>query len=108
MLKIDAATLAQLIDTCFELSMDGRLADDRQRDFLVAGKRLRGSLVNLISAQFDDATQGVLTANAKLEEANKRAAKLTDDLSAASNVLTQVNSLVGALDDLLKLASSFH
>lgn len=108
MLKIDAPTLTQLINTCFELSMDGRLTDDQQRGFLVAGKRLRGCLLNLISAEFNDGTAEVVAANSQLKQANQHAADLAKDLSAASKVLSEITSLVGGLDDLLKLAVSFH
>jgi len=108
MLSVDTPTLTNLITTCFNLSMDGRITDAQHGEFLVVGKRLRGCLVNLLSAQFNDGTQQVLDANQKLDQINQLAAQAAQSLTAATNVLSQLNTLVNVLDDLLKLASSFH
>lgn len=108
MLSVDTPTLTNLIKTCFNLSMDGRVADDKQSEFLVLGKRLRGCLVNLLSAQFNDGTQQVLDANQQLNQVNQQTAQAVQSLAAAANVLSQINTLVRVLDDLLKIASSFH
>jgi hypothetical protein len=108
MLSVDTPTLTNIIKTCFNLSMDGRVADDQQSEFLVTGKRLRGCLVNLLSAQFNDGTQQVLDANQQLNQINQRTAHAADSLAATANILNQINTLVHVLDDLLKLAASFH
>ena|SRR6266550_1478416 len=108
MISLDTPKLTELINNCFKLSMDGALSDEQQNEFLVAGKRLRGSLVNLLSAQFNDGTQKVLDANKQLDATNKQVAQSTDKLNTIANTLAQINSLVVVLDDLLKIAASFH
>ncbi|BBO16596.1 conserved hypothetical protein [Candidatus Brocadia pituitae] len=106
-MKITNTELAQLVERCFDLSMDARLNINERKDFLAIGKRLRGSLLNLLSAQFKDNTQAVIDANNQLKVLN---AKLQDTISVLQNiaqVITQLGSLVKILDDLLKTASSF-
>ena len=108
MLTVDTQALTQVITTCFNLAMDGRLNRDQQKSFLVAGKRLRGTLVNLISAQFNDGTPEVLAANQQLVQVNLQVAQAVNNFGTLATVLDQINILVGGLDELLKLASSFH
>jgi hypothetical protein len=108
MISLDTPTLTQLISNCFKLSMDGALTDDQRNEFLVVGKRLRGSLLNLISAQFNDGTREVIDANKQLDGTNKQVAKVTQELANVANTLVQINRLVVVLDDLLKIAASFH
>lgn len=107
MINVDTTTLADVIKRCFALSADGRFSDQQQSAFLADGKRLRGLLLNLISAQFNDGTQAVLDANSKLQNVN---AQLDNDASVLSNAaatLLNVSSLVNTLDELLNVAASF-
>jgi geranylgeranyl pyrophosphate synthase len=107
MMSVDTTTLAAIINRCFAFSADGRFSDQQQSSFLADGKRLRGLLLNLLSALFNDGTQAVLDANSKLTEVN---AQLDDDaevLDNATTALTNVSNLVGILDKLLNVAGSF-
>ena len=108
MIAVDTPTVTKLIMTCFKLSMDGRLGDRQHRDFLVAGKRLRGCLVNLVSAQFNDDTDMVLDGNRQVTRVTQQAAHLKGDPTAAPGVLSEINVVVGVLDELLNLAVAFH
>ena len=108
MIAVDTPTMTRLIMTCFNLSRDGRLGDRQQRDFLVAGKRLRGCLVNLVSAQFNDDTDMVLDGNRQLTRVTQQTAHLKGDPAAAANVLSEITVVVGVLDELLNLAAAFH
>ncbi len=108
MIAVDTPTVTKLIMTCFNLSTDGRLGDHQHRDFLVAGKRLRGCLVNLVSAQFNDDTDMVLDGNRQLTRVTQQAAHLKGDPAAAAGVLSEINVVVGVLDELLNLAVAFH
>ena len=108
MIAVDTPTVTKLIMTCFNLSRDGRLGDHQHRGFLVAGKRLRGCLVNLVSAQFDDDTDMVLDGNRQLTRITQQAAHLKGDPAAAPGVLSEINVVVGVLDELLNLAVAFH
>lgn len=107
MIKVDTTTLSAIINQCFAFSSDGRLSDDQQGTILAEGKRLRGLLLNLLSAQFDDGTQAVLAVNSQLNAVN---AQLSDSVTALANAAQTLNgiaSLVGNLDKLLNVASSF-
>jgi hypothetical protein len=108
LIAVDAPAVTRLIITCFNLSQDGRLGDRHQRDFLVAGKRLRGCLVNLVSAQFNDEIDMVLDGNRQLTRVSQQAANLKGDVTAAACVLSEINVVIGVLDELLNLAAAFH
>ena len=106
-MTVDTTTLADIINQCFAFSSDGRFSEDQQNSFLADGKRLRGLLMNLLSAKFDEGTQAVLDANARLTDVNNQ---LDDDaavLARAAEVLTNISNLVGTLDKLLNVAESF-
>ena len=107
-MTLDTTTLTNLVTNCFDLSTTGGITDDQRTGFLAAGKQLRGSLMNLISAQFNDGTQDVVNANAQLSSVNQEVLQAKNDLDKANGVLTDVNELIGVLDGLLKLASAFH
>src|SRR5260370_389566 len=106
-MTVDTTTLAAIINRCFAFSADGRFSDAQQSSFLVDGKRLRGLLLNLLSAQFNDGTQAVLDANSRLTEVNTQLANDVAILNNAANSLTNVSNLVGILDKLLNVAASF-
>jgi geranylgeranyl pyrophosphate synthase len=107
MLKVDTKTLTDIINQCFDFSMDGRFSQAQRNIFLAEGKRLRGLLINLLSAQFDDGNRPLLDSNDQLSKVN---AKLSDSTAALANVaqtLSDVATLVGNLDKLLNVAASF-
>ena len=62
--KVDSVTLTEVIDRCLDYSMDGRFTQTQRTKFLALAKRLRGSLLNLLSARFDEGTEGLAEANA--------------------------------------------
>lgn len=107
MLKVDTTTLSEIINRCFDYSMDGRFSSDQQTAFLADGKRLRGILLNLLSAQFDDGTQAVLDANKQLIDVNTTLSNSATTLANAAQTLNGVASLASNLDKLLNLAKSF-
>jgi hypothetical protein len=106
--RVDSVALTDIITTAFDLSMDGRLRPAERQGFLVAGKRLRGALVNLLTARFDAGT-------AELEAANGSIRKVNGDLKASAQSLAQIaerlqelSTLAGSLDALLSVAAGFH
>ena len=107
MLKVDTTTLSDIINQCFDYSMDGRFSSDQQTALLADGKRLRGLLLNLLSARFDDGTQVVLDANRQLDDINTILSNSATALANAAQTLNGVASLVGNLDKLLNVATSF-
>ena len=107
MLKVDTTTLSDIINQCFDFSMDGRISSDQQTAFLADGKRLRGLLLNLLSAQFDDETQMVVDANKQLTDINATLSNSATALANAAQTLSSVASVVGSLDKLLNVATTF-
>ena len=103
----DTNTLTTLISTLVDLSMDGDVPPDIQKQCLVLAKQLRGSLLNLLSARFNDGTPQVLQANAALVTVNNSVQALSTNLGAAAATIASVTSLVGQLDGLLKFAAAF-
>ena len=107
MITVDTATLSNVINQCFAFASDGRFAQDQQNAFLADGKRLRGLLLNLISAQFNDGTQAVLAANQQLTTVNTSLSNSATVLANTVKTLNNITSLVGSLDKLLNVAASF-
>jgi hypothetical protein len=107
MITIDTTTLATIINQCFANSADGGFTADQQSQFLTQGKRLRGLLVNLISAQFNDGTAAVLAANAQLKTVNQNLSDAATTLANAAARLNDIAALVANLDALLSLAAKF-
>ena len=107
MIRVDTTVLADLINRCFAFAMDARVAPDTQAALLADGKRLRGLLLNLLSAQFDDGTQAVVDANQQLTEVNTRLSNSVTVLENMAESLAAVASIVGSLDKLLGVATAF-
>jgi hypothetical protein len=103
----DTNTLTTLISTLVDLSMDGDVPPDIQSQCLVLAKQLRERLLNLLSARFNDGTAQVLQANTELTAVNTQVQSLSNNLGAAATTIANVTSLVGQLDGLLKLVSTF-
>lgn len=107
MIRVDTTTLASVVTQCFSLATDGRVPADQQTAFLADGKRLRGLLMNLLSAQFDDGTQPVLDANQKLTQVNTELQNAQAVLANIAQTLNNIATVVGALDKLLNSAAAF-
>lgn len=106
-MKINNAELTQVTERCFDLSMDGRVQSVDRKEFLALGKRFRGSLLNLLTAQFAEGTQVVIEANTKIAGLNQSLSNTTQVLNNTAQVIGQLGQLVSILDDLLKIASAF-
>jgi hypothetical protein len=106
-MNLDVKTLADNVDACFERALDDRIGDMERRQYLLEGKRLRGELLNLVSARFNDGTKAVADANQRLLLVNAKLKSDADAIGSAVTTLQQVADLVGALDDVLKVAVSF-
>ena len=107
MLKVDTTTLADIVNQCFAFASDGRFTLPQQKALLADGKRLRGLLLNLLSAQFDDGAPAVVDANNQLVGVNNDLADATAALANVAKTLGDVANLVGNLDQLLNIAVSF-
>lgn len=105
--KVDSVTLTAVIDRCLDYSMDGRFTQAQRSEFLTLAKRLRGSLLNLLSARFDEGTQALKEANADLTAINTQLRKEAETLAKTAQTLADLAKLVGALDKLIGVAGSF-
>ena len=106
-MTVDTVMLTSVINQCFELSLDGQLSEAKRAKFLAHGKRLRGHLINLLSAQFTEGTEAVLEANARLKEVNTDLKDNAAVLENTVNTLSNIAKLVGTLDRLLNVAVAF-
>jgi hypothetical protein len=104
---LDTSTLAEIIRQCFDNATDGRFAPDDRAVFLADGKRLRGLLMNLLFAQFEEGTQEVVDANTKLNAVNADLKSSATSLAKTASTLRNVARLVGSLDRLLNVAVKF-
>ncbi len=102
---INTDALAAAIRLCFEKARDNATYSEEQcAEFLFQGKRLRGLLVNLISATFTAPTPEVDAVNQALDDL---VARLDDNAAALehyADTIKKIEELVGALDGVLKFA----
>lgn len=105
--RVDAVALTVTIDRCLDYSMDGRLTEPERMQFLIAAKRLRGALLNLLSARFDEGTPALSSANAELRRVSTALKKETAVIENAARTLAELTALVAALDRLLGVAVGF-
>lgn len=104
MARLENQKLTQIVEQCFDLSMDGSLSTEQRREYRALGKRLRGSLMNLLSQQFDAAAPEFIAANQSLQATSDELAKAQQSLDEAAKALARVGELAGKLDDVLKVA----
>jgi hypothetical protein len=106
-MKVDCAVLSRCCQACFSLAMDGRLEEDQQRDFGAMGKILRGHLLNLLTAEFEEGTAAVLQANKDLGSLNRKLQQCAQNLDKIASTLEAAASLAASLEKLLSVASLF-
>jgi len=104
---IDTVTLTAIINQCFAFATDGRVSLTDQQSFLIEGKRLRGLLLNLLSGQFDDTTATFASAVKALSSVNAKLSNAATALANTAATLNGIAALVGNLDKLLAIATSF-
>ncbi|GAB3894916.1 hypothetical protein [Spirosoma agri] len=107
MKKIDNQSLLGCIESCFMLSMDDRLTLKQQKKMNALGKQLRGNLLNLLTAQFNDDVKQVDSANQQLQQLNTQLADTQAAIARLNDTIATAASVVKALDKLLLLAVSF-
>lgn len=104
---VDTATLTTIINQCFSYATDARVSPADQNTFLIEGKRLRGQLLNLLSAQFDSTTTQFAAATNSLTAVNTALSKSATVLANTAQTLNNITTLIGNLDKLLAVATSF-
>jgi hypothetical protein len=105
--QIDTTTLTTIINQCFSFATDAQFSPADQNSFLIEGKRLRGQLLNLLSAQFDNTTAQFAAATASLTAVNTALSNAATALANAAATLNTITTLIGNLDQLLTVATKF-
>jgi hypothetical protein len=103
-MKTDNQELVKCIEACLDLSMDDRLPQNRQNEMLALGKRLRGSLINLLTAEFPEDLNQVEEANQELYSINKTLKDKNQAIEKIADTISKLGQVVKILDGLLKFA----
>lgn len=106
-MKTDNAALAKVIESCFDLGLDGRVPKGQRGQYITLGKRLRGTLINLLTAEFKDNTPAVEAANRQIRAVNKKLKEETNKLDEIADRIEALGELVSTLDGLIGLAAKF-
>lgn len=106
-MKVETVLLTKLIEACLRLSMDSAIASAQRKELLALGKRLRGALMNLLTAEFRKGTPAVEAANKSIRSLNRTLSRKSSELSNIAGTISEIAGLVGVLDDLLTLALKF-
>jgi uncharacterized phage infection (PIP) family protein YhgE len=106
--KLATDRLAGSISRLFDLAGDDRLTETQRSKVSALAKRLRGRLVDLLSAQFPDDLEEISDANAKIAALTQRLADANDAINKIADTVKQITALAGALDKLIVLATKFH
>lgn len=104
-MRTDNQELVKCIEACLDLSMDERLSQAQQNEMLALGKRLRGSLVNLLMAEFHEDLKQLQEANDQLQSLNHTLANKQQAIQHLADTIQKVNQAVKVLDGLLKFAA---
>jgi len=104
---VDTVGLTAIVRGCFIQGGNGDLSPNERKEFSFIGKRLRGCLMNLLTARFIAGTQILLEANEQIRQANTELAAFQAHLEQTVAILTRLNGLAALLDELLKAAVAF-
>ncbi len=104
---VDTTTLTTIINQCFSYATDARVSPLDQNSFLIEGKRLRGQLLNLLSAQFDSTSALFAAATKSLNAVNTTLSQSATALANTATTLNNIANLISNLDKLLAVATSF-
>ncbi|MHC4570896.1 MAG: hypothetical protein ACYS0C_02310 [Planctomycetota bacterium] len=107
-MRTDNQKLASIIELCFDYSSNDRVSEEDQKKFLALGKRLRGTLLNLITAEFEADTAQVIEANSQIESVNNKLRNEAQVLDDIANTIEQLGRLASILDDLIGIAAIFR
>ena len=106
-MKVETVLLTKLIEACLNLSMDSAIPPAQRKEFLALAKRLRGTLMNLLTATFREGTPAVEAANKSVRSLDRTLSRKAAELTNLAETIAEIAALVGGLDDLLKLPVKF-
>lgn len=99
-------TLRWLTEQCLDLSMDGGVPEEERKAYLAQAQQLRAALVSLTATQFNTTTPALAQAQAQLHKVKGMLEKDEAGLKRAAEVVSQLKTLVGLLDGLVKSGAS--
>lgn len=105
--KTDNATLAQIVDDCFMLSVDDRLDSNTRSNFGHLAEHLRAQLLVLLSKSFEKGTPALVEANGKIKAVNARLKQFAEQLAGIADTFNQIGKLISVIDGLLKIPLAF-
>lgn len=103
-MKTDNQELVKCIEACLDLSMDERLTQACQNEMLALAKRLRGSLMNLLTADFPEDLKQVQEANQELLAISQLLADKNKAIENIAHTTSKIKQVVKGLDGLLRFA----
>lgn len=106
-MQTDNQTLLDCVERITQLAVHPNIPNAERRKYDEYGYALHIRLVTLLSIKFDDGTQQVIAANAKISEVNALLKKRLSDLQSAQKTVAGISELVAIIDDLMKLAFAF-
>lgn len=101
---IEAGELAEIVKSCFLLSMDLRLSEGARGLLKSTGSQLRLQLRNLLDKVFEDGTTELMKANNSIKDLNVRLKQAKKDLDKVADTIEGLGALTKQLDDLFKIA----
>lgn len=105
--SLDGEMLVRLIQLCFTLSQKPGITPKQSRDLIILGKKLRGVLLNILTAKFDASTQLFIDATTELKATNKVLEEAIDDLQETAEAIKRATGVLKLLDKLLGIAVAF-
>lgn len=107
MSRVNAPLLSSVIVELLDRSMDLAYAPEERAEFLALAKRLRGTLLNLLTAVFEAGTPELVAANEQLAAVSAQLERNAASLDRVAEDIHAVAALVGTLDSLLGIAADF-
>lgn len=105
--SVDTAQLTTIINALLDLSTTSGIRADIKDEAAVAARRLRGSLVAILSARFDEGTDALTKVNKTITDLNAGLAADGVTLDGYAKLVDKATKLVAGLDKLMGLASKF-
>lgn len=97
----DTAQLAELVQTAFLLSLDGRLSTGTRGNLNALGVQLRNQLRELLAQVFEAGTTELVEANKAIDEINADLKVALRDINKVADLIENLGALVASLDKLL-------
>ena len=107
MTRLDSPLLSSIILALLDRSMDLAYTPEERKAFLAVAKRLRGALVNLLTAVFEAGTPELAAANAQLASVSEQLRRNALSMERVAEDVGAAVALVGTLDSLLGIAADF-